>query len=1771
MNDENVRPNLFVVGDYGRTVARNLLRSLALQDFNLASSLLEIILKHGLIKSGLKSTAQETLLSDLENWIAGSDHRFEYHHARLVLDGFKRLNIQCDWRLTMLAMTRAYTGGDFEFAEKTANDILLGAGLKTDTKLIVECHNVLGRLHSDRGEFDLAAEHFVAGAKVAEQGKLDFEEWDLHTSCVWCLQKTGNWLEALQQINIAEQVARRINRLDALAKSLIDRGNTHNAVGNLKEARTAFESALVYAEKASDLARQSDALGNLGIIAYQDADYTVAENYHRRALTISRTLSDKKSAQADFNNLAQALWGQGRSEEAVEAQEKALEIARVRKDEADIARYSDRLRFMCQAAGMYVPERFKPTVTTQPNLPLPHKENVKSPDYDIEKRVRSLLADGKVALAIQFLEDLVQKTPDDCGALCLYGAVLAFSGEDGKARTQFEHALELFPEATDPHIRLVDLCTKTGQLDFLLARYEKSVADQPFSAALRLGLALIYSRKEYMDEAIRQGLEAVRLAPDEELALRVLAETQFVKAQSLLRSNWQGAWIVFQDCVTTLTKLTHLNSERKGQWLAFAANKFEQFAMNSHQSNPPLDGMHTREVSILTHAARYYQEAQDADPIRSAEQAHERITNVLLGLGNPHELAITAGYMQTDGCLREALFLLRLSLERDPEQAEAYYQLARVMHETGGEGSRESVLEYIARALKIDPQNQVYRQAERFFQRAPEVPVSANSKEMNASPNEMYWEAIASSRDTKELRKAIASDCDFTSHALDELLDLLFRLEPLSASIAVDQLQWLAIELSEAVGDDRVSARFQALRMRNAALEALRVGSRNQAVDHLSSAAATSLKGDSIEAAIRITRFSVLCLFQLGEIEAGLRVTEAMIDAVERHGFGSMAVRIALYEFSKITRDAPAREQWANVLARIRAGMEQEGDLNASMAVATYLAATLIRQGAYEDGQELLADLVPTLSRMITMSTDGRHVQMQETEYALLWQARALDLGGQETAAEDAYRSHPWFTSGKADERAEIISRLVELLIKNSRLQEALDLLESSAFESQKFQALALALIGIVYALLNRSEASAAAMNEALSLLGQRRETVFGASRFERLVAEDSGAFETLFVPDETHWRIHLAVLQGAVLRGKVDAVGAAKLQEVSAWARQNGERAMEARCLWLEGEIALASGKAETAIQKLEAALHYELTSSGTQKWKSFSAQTQQPLSTLPEPQTEQVRSRRLEAGVGAETLIALGRAQAAGGFDPVSTWDAGIEAAQRRNRRLTLYYALVAEAQWMSSAGRDGEARPLFERAVDTLESLRADLLTMESQIGVLEDKETIYGELLFATVRSADAQLAMRLMESAKARALLEEIGEIRRPLTGEEEQEARRLRQEMVRFIGLQMNGQDIKRLSLERLKDRFASVYRRAGSNRRIKRRPGGPAGDVARLSVGGYAILEYFVSEKHVIVAVAREGRLIPPIRLSCNKADLSRMVETFQFEISTRERCYSLTELYSALVEPVETCIEGAERVIFVLHGLLHFVPMHALTRSDGVCLSKKFVIHYAPSVAVAIKASEQSVAEEKAGALLIAADQVKYGRLPKLPHAANEVEQASKWLPDSQIFAGKDALRQHVLRGKDNIDILHLACHGEFDRGNPLLSRIYLTDGPLYGFEIEWMSWRPRLVVLSACETAVQRRVAGDETLGLVRAFLSRGAISVIACLWKVADESTAMLMGALYRELSSNPGDVAGALRLAQLEVLSSQNYAHPFFWAPYVLIGGPGYRVPAHKGEVSHGRD
>lgn len=313
----------------------------------------------------------------------------------------------------------------------------------------------------------------------------------------------------------------------------------------------------------------------------------------------------------------------------------------------------------------------------------------------------------------------------------------------------------------------------------------------------------------------------------------------------------------------------------------------------------------------------------------------------------------------------------------------------------------------------------------------------------------------------------------------------------------------------------------------------------------------------------------------------------------------------------------------------------------------------------------------------------------------------------------------------------------------------------------------------------------------------------------------------------------------------------------------------------------------------------------------------------------------------------------------------------------------------------------------------------------------------------------------------------------------------------------------------------------------------------------------------------------------------------------SARSRYVNLaTILYKELVGPVEATLKGKQRIIIAPDGQLSYLPYEALlTRkivpgeidfSNLPYLAMNYEVRYVPSISVlaALTQNEEMVNKADQRELIAFADPLGGTRnvkaasdgafrewstsLPELPYARVEVEEISTLFSKEEVsvLIGKDASEQNVKKmDLEQYRIVHFASHGLIDEDRPQFSALLLStgdseeDGYLTMREIFDLRLRADLVVLSACKTGRGQQVRGEGVAGLSRAFFCAGSSGVLVSLWNVYDRSTANFMTSFYRSLKQNPTSSSAALRQARLKMIRDKKYSHPYYWAPFILIGTP----------------
>ncbi|MBF2015299.1 MAG: tetratricopeptide repeat protein [Rivularia sp. T60_A2020_040] len=303
--------------------------------------------------------------------------------------------------------------------------------------------------------------------------------------------------------------------------------------------------------------------------------------------------------------------------------------------------------------------------------------------------------------------------------------------------------------------------------------------------------------------------------------------------------------------------------------------------------------------------------------------------------------------------------------------------------------------------------------------------------------------------------------------------------------------------------------------------------------------------------------------------------------------------------------------------------------------------------------------------------------------------------------------------------------------------------------------------------------------------------------------------------------------------------------------------------------------------------------------------------------------------------------------------------------------------------------------------------------------------------------------------------------------------------------------------------------------------------------------------------------------------------------------------KLYNWLIKPLETELKENKvtNLVFALDRVIRYIPMSALY--DGKqYLIENYTIYNVLSADLTDTNSRLPTTIKDTNVLAMGVSDA-VGSFPALNNVPKEIDNIVKISSkDKGIFSGSEYLNksfnsQTLENNLKHNQILHLATHGEFVSGRDEASYLLLGNGKKLAIpQIKTLVdlKNIHLVVLSACQTALSApRQDGVEIASLAYSFLNTGAKSVIASLWLVADSSTSELMQNFYNNLanSKQPITKSEAMRLAQLQLLynkevtvsdikragglipeglpssgkklESKTFAHPYYWAPFVLIG------------------
>ena len=405
------------------------------------------------------------------------------------------------------------------------------------------------------------------------------------------------------------------------------------------------------------------------------------------------------------------------------------------------------------------------------------------------------------------------------------------------------------------------------------------------------------------------------------------------------------------------------------------------------------------------------------------------------------------------------------------------------------------------------------------------------------------------------------------------------------------------------------------------------------------------------------------------------------------------------------------------------------------------------------------------------------------------------------------------------------------------------------------------------------------------------------------------------------------------------------------------------------------------------------------------------------------------------------------------------------------------------------------------------------------------------------------------------------------------------------------------VELENTKDGAAKVYQLGEAT--------GMSEDLRELGEGAVALYTVVGEDKYRVILITPDVRVAReyPIKATELYKKVADFIEVLQNpELDPRPRGQ---ELYRILIEPIAKDLRdaNAQTLMWSLDGVLRYVPIAALYDGRQYVVEQYRNVIFTP----ASKSRLKDVPSPKWTGLAfgVSKQHGDFGALPAVPDELHGIISETGGTPDqmSGVLPGKvlldetfteDSLRAG-LRARQH-KLVHIASHFQFLPGNEANSFLLLGDGQrlsLAKLKIEQNIFGGvELLTLSACETATSGAGSdGKEVEGFAMQAQRQGAKAVIASLWRVADASTRQLMQRFYSLHETRPDDPkVENLRQAQLALLRGEAtaaptverqrsvqtvvsagspvasvglqkfkadpkapFAHPYFWAPFILIG------------------
>jgi CHAT domain-containing protein len=511
-------------------------------------------------------------------------------------------------------------------------------------------------------------------------------------------------------------------------------------------------------------------------------------------------------------------------------------------------------------------------------------------------------------------------------------------------------------------------------------------------------------------------------------------------------------------------------------------------------------------------------------------------------------------------------------------------------------------------------------------------------------------------------------------------------------------------------------------------------------------------------------------------------------------------------------------------------------------------------------------------------------------------------------------------------------------------------------------------------------------------------------------------------------------------------------------------------------------------------------------------------------------------------------------------------------------LWQIHFGRAQTLEALGDKKAAIESLKQSVHLIESVRSRLREERFRVGYLQDKQQVYVELVRLQLEMALIEEAFDTAERLRARSYAEQFERTDLLVLSEDEQRRETALRERIRQLQRAIIEEETQQERRQAAMQTFSMELmvaereyqaflddRTDSSPARDAMAPFSSSTEVRKQFAANEVLLEYVVGEHEIMIFALSDKQLFATIE-RVRQVDIHTRVELLRHLLNRpgderwRKPARSIADV---LIAPLERAgvFDDVTNIYLIPHGILNYLPFALLpTQKPGEqrLLLEDYTLAYLPTV-VAIGTN----AIHHDGPTTLLAMAPAQSRLRYAPDEARSI--SALFEPNSRLLIGDAATESRFKALAGDFRMLHLATHSNFNKLNPMFSSLQLepddvNDGQLEVHEVLRLKLNADLVTLSACDTALGSGYfaevpAGDEFVGLTRAFLSVGSDSVMATLWAVDDRSSVQLMTQFYEHLdnTSETGGKPAALMLAQRQLRATKGYEHPYYWAPFVLVG------------------